>query len=115
MGCVDAKFLKVLDCSRAEQVAPNSRHHEHIRATKASSDRLIRAFTPESKIEFLPEDRFPRLGELIGEGRQINVRTSNHRNTRAPGHNYLQQTLENGESIWRPRLCQRTWRCVCAR
>src|SRR6266478_3565487 len=93
MSCVDAKLFKVFDRGRAKQVTPNARHHEHFRAAKPSSNRLIRAFASESKVEFLAEDCFPRLRELIGEGRQIDVGTSNHRDARATGHSFLQRTL----------------------
>jgi hypothetical protein len=92
MGCVDTKFLKVLDCRWTEQVASDSRHHKHVRATKPGSGRLIRALTSESEIEFLSEDRFPGLRKLIGEGCQIDVGTANDRNTRAPGHGFLSAT-----------------------
>src|ERR1019366_2180533 len=110
-----AKSLEVLDCRRAEQVASNSRHHEHVRPTKTGSDRLIRAFTPKSEIEFLAENCFPGLREPIRECCQIDVGTSNHRDARAPSHSFLQRNLKNAESICHPRLCQRRWRYGCAR
>jgi hypothetical protein len=66
---IDAKFLEIIDRSRTKQVTPNSRHHKHIRATKPSRNRLIRALASESKIELLPENRFSRLWELIAECR----------------------------------------------
>src|SRR5205807_5675371 len=112
MSCVDAKLFKVFDRGRAKQVTPNSRHHKHFRAAKPSSNRLIRAFAPESKIEFLAEDCFPGLRELIGEGRQIDVGTSNHCDARATGHSFSSENLENAESIWLARLCQRRRNCV---
>src|SRR5580658_6864929 len=86
MGCVNAKFLKVLNGRWTEQIGSHSCHHEHLRTTKTSSDRLIRALTPESEMEFLAEDRFPRLRELIRERSEIDVGTSNYGNARAPGH-----------------------------
>ena len=93
MSCVDAKLFKVFDRGRAKQVTPNSRHHKHFRAAKPSSNRLIRAFASESKIEFLAEDCFPRFRELIREGCQVDVGASNHRYARATSHSFLQRTL----------------------
>src|ERR1019366_1411378 len=93
MGGVDTERLEVLDGGRTKQVASHPRHHEHLRTTETSGDRLIRALASESQLEFLPEDGFPGLGELVGKRCEINVGTSNHRNARAPGHSFLQRTL----------------------
>src|SRR5580704_8789126 len=106
MGCVDAEFFEILDGCWTKQVAPNSRHHEHIRATKTSRHCLIRALASESEIELLTENCFSRLREPVREGSQIDVGTSNHRNARAPRHVFLREP-EKAESISRPRSCQR--------
>src|SRR5580658_8422370 len=106
MGCVDAKLLKVVDGSRTEQVIPNSRHHEHIRAAKPGGHCLIRALATKSKVKFLAEDGLPRLRKPVRECCQIDVGTSNHRNARAPRHVFPERT-ENAESIWRLESCQR--------
>src|SRR5271169_1800794 len=106
MSCVDTEFLKVFDGGRTKQVTSHSRHHEHIRATKTGSHCLIRAFAAESQIKFLTKDCFPRLGKPIRERCQVDIGTSDHRNSRASGHGFLQRTLENAEFIWRRRLCQ---------
>ena len=84
-------FLKFSIVAGPNRSLPNSRHHEHIRAAKTSSDRLIRALTPESEIKFLAEDCFSRLRELIRESGEIDVGTSNHRNTRTLGHVFSKQ------------------------
>jgi hypothetical protein len=43
-------------------------------------DRLVRAFSSESQIEFLAETGFAGLRESICECSQIDVHTANHRN-----------------------------------
>src|SRR5882672_584927 len=93
MGCVDTKFLEVLDRGRAKEIASNARHHEHVCATKAGRNRLVRALASESEVEFLAEDRFTGLWELIGEGGQVDVGASDHRDARASGHKVRQRTL----------------------
>ena len=104
MRSVYAKFFEVFNCRGAKQIASNSRHHEHIGATKTGGYSLIRSFSTESEIEFLAEDRFPRLRKLICECSEIDVGTSNHRDARTPGHNF-------SESLRTPSLFA-TYPCV---
>src|ERR1700720_3839824 len=98
MLSVDTEFLEVFDRGRSKQVAANSRYHENVRTTKTSRDRLIRPFAAEPQIEFLSENCFARLRELVCEGCQIDVGTSNNRDARAPGHKLL-KALANAECI----------------
>src|SRR5712691_3446587 len=89
MRGVDAKFFEVLDCGRPKQVASHSRHHEDIRPAKTGSDRLIRPFAAEAKVELLAKDGFAGLGKAVRESCEIDVGAADHGDARTFGHSFL--------------------------
>src|ERR1700730_9210333 len=86
VGRIDAQLLEILDGRRTEQIATNSSHHEYCRSAQPGGCRLIGALAPESKVEFLTENSFTRLGEPVGKSSQINIRAAHHRNSRNSCH-----------------------------
>src|SRR4029077_18829975 len=83
---IDSLLAEVLDGRWTEEVAAHARDHKNLRATQTRRYCLIRALAAEAEIEFLSENSFAGLGELIGERRQVNVGAANYRNSRALRH-----------------------------
>ena len=83
---VDPQLLEILDGGRAEQIAPNARHHEDRGSAQFGRGRLIGALASESQVKFLAEDGFAGLGKTVGESGEINIRAAHYRNSRNFGH-----------------------------
>src|ERR1700690_2208913 len=86
MRGIDSLLAEILDRRRTEQVAPNPRHHEYFRAAETRRHGLVRSLAAKAEIEFLPENRFPRLGKPVVERGQINIRAANYRDARPLCH-----------------------------
>jgi hypothetical protein len=92
MRGIDPQVFKVLDGRRAEQVVPNSCHHEDVRSAEPGGYRLVRAFPTKPQNELLAKDSFSGLGELVRECGQVDISAADNSDARTFCHNFLVDT-----------------------
>jgi len=86
MSGVDPKLLEVLNRCRTEQIVAHLGNHENVSAAEPGGHRLICPLASKTEIELLAKNCFSGLRETIAKGSQVNICTSNHRNSRTFRH-----------------------------